>query len=248
VTLEGVVYGYSRMPRTCQATLQHHLGNDQNLIEFVQKQSPSRGRLWGMKILVVVASQLEADRLPALPDSRLVVSGVGAVSAALATQAALLETPTDLVLSVGIAGAYPNSGLDLGDVLVSSGVVYAGLGVQNGLRVDALGFTGAEQVLPVWDRAGEFAQAAKLPLGIIATLETVTTDLARAEAIESQFRAVAEAMEGAGVAQAALRHGLPMLEVRAVSNMVGDRQNWQIKTALERLGVALEGGWSFLCD
>jgi futalosine hydrolase len=199
-----------------------------------------------LNILIIVASQLEADRLPRLPHSRTVVSGVGAVSAALATQAALLEQPTDLVLSVGIAGAYPNSGLQLGDVLVSSSVVFAGLGVQNGSRVDALGFAGAEQVLPVWDKASQFAQAARLPLGVIATLETVTTDLARAEAIESQFRAVAEAMEGAGVAQAALRHGVPMLEVRAVSNMVGDRQNWQIKTALENLDAALEGGWAML--
>jgi futalosine hydrolase len=196
-----------------------------------------------MQIVVVVASQLEADRLPTLPNARTVVSGVGAVSAALATQAALLEQPANLVLSVGIAGAYPKAGLQLGDVLVSSGVVYAGLGVQNGFRVDALGFAGAAQVLPVWNKAAEFAQATKLPLGVIATLETVTTDLARAEAIEAQFGALAEAMEGAGVAQAAERQGVPMLELRAISNMVGDRQHWQVKTALENLGTALERGW-----
>jgi futalosine hydrolase len=144
-----------------------------------------------------------------------------------------------LVLSVGIAGAYPNSGLNIGDVLVSSSVVNAGLGVQNRSRVEALNFAGAEQVLPVWDKAAEFAKAAGLGYGVIATLETVTIDLARAEAIESQFGAKAEAMEGAGVAQAALRHGAPMLELRAISNKVGDRQNWQIKTALSQLGKAL---------
>jgi futalosine hydrolase len=197
-----------------------------------------------MKILVIVASQLEADRLPALPHARVVVSGVGAVSAALATQAALLEMRSDLVLSVGIAGAYPNSGLNIGDVLVSSRVIFAGLGVQNGKRVDALEFAGAEQILPVWNKAAEFAQVAILPLGAIATLETVTTDLTRAEAIQTQFGVLAEAMEGAGVAQAAARQGVPMLELRAISNMVGDRQHWQVKTALENLGVALERHWT----
>jgi futalosine hydrolase len=196
-----------------------------------------------MNLLIVVASQLEADQLPKLPNTRMVVSGVGAVSAALATQAALLEQRADLVLSVGIAGAYPNSGLQIGDVLVSSSVVYAGLGVQNGVRVEALAFAGAEQVLPVWENAQALAQAAKLEYGRIATLETVTTDLGKAEAIEAQFGAKAEAMEGAGVAQAALRHGVPMLELRAISNAVGDRQNWQIKTALGNLKTGLE--WVF---
>jgi futalosine hydrolase len=193
-----------------------------------------------MQILIVVASQLEADRLPNLPNSRLVVSGLGAVGAALATQAALLEQKADVVLSVGIAGAYPNSDLQSGDVLVSSRVVFAGLGIQHGTRVEALHFAGAEQVLPVWEKAADIANAAKLKLGVIATLETVTTDMARAEAIEAQFGAKAEAMEGAGVAQAALRCGVPMLEVRAISNKVGDRQNWQIQLALEQLSKALE--------
>jgi futalosine hydrolase len=193
-----------------------------------------------MNILVIVASQLEADQLPSLPNARTVVSGVGAVSAALATQAALLEQAADLVLSVGIAGAYPNSGLQIGDVLVSSSVVYAGLGVQNGFRVEPLNFAGATQVLPVWEKAQAFAQAAKLECGIIATLETVTTNVSKAEAIETQFDAKAEAMEGAGVAQAALRYGVPILELRAISNAVGDRQNWHIKTALENLKTVLE--------
>ncbi|MFN3265989.1 MAG: futalosine hydrolase [Deinococcales bacterium] len=192
-----------------------------------------------MQLLIIVASQLEADSLPTLPNSSIVVSGVGAVSAALATQAVLLESRPELVLSVGIAGAYPNAGLDLADVLVSSSVVYAGLGVQQGLRVEALNLAGAEQVLPVWDKAVAFAQNNNLEHGVIATLETVTTDLAKAAAIEAQFGARAEAMEGAGVAQAALRFGVPMLEIRAISNMVGDRKNWQLQKALAALGGSL---------
>ncbi len=201
------------------------------------------------QVLIVVATPLEAKCLPALPNSRVVVSGIGAVNAALSTQAALLEHPADLVLSVGIAGAYPNSGLALTDCLVSSQMVYAGFGVQNGLQVKALTFPIAPnifQVLPVWQEAKAFAEAAGLPYGTIATLETVTTDMARAEAIEQQFQAQAEAMEGAGVAQAALRLAVPAFELRGISNMVGDRKNWQLQAALENLGTTLESNWEHL--
>jgi futalosine hydrolase len=201
------------------------------------------------KVLIVVATPLEAKRLPFLPQARVVVSGIGAVNAALATQAALLEVKSELVLSVGIAGAYRHSGLALTDVLVSSALVYAGFGVQNGSRVDALSFPIAEgvfQVLPVWNKAEVFAKIAKLEFGVIATLETVTTDAARAEGIELQFAARAEAMEGAGVAQAALRFGVPCLELRSISNVVGDRLNWRLQEALVCLGQTLETTWDQL--
>lgn len=202
-------------------------------------------------ILIIVATQLEAQRLPPLPHSRVVVSGIGAVNAALSTQAALLEQPADLVLSVGIAGAYPNSGLTLTDVIVSSSLVYAGLGVQTGNQVQALTFAVAPdifQILPAWHGAAAFAQAAYLEYGIIATLETVTTDLSRAAGIETQFSARAEAMEGAGVAQAALRLGVPTLELRGISNMVGDRNNWRLQDALRQLHLTLEQHWDLLLE
>ncbi len=200
-------------------------------------------------VLIVVATPLEAQRLPVLPDSRIVVSGIGAVNAALSTQAALLEQKADLVLSVGIAGAYPNSGLVLGHVIVSSALVYAGLGVQQGSRVAALGFPIAPdifQVLPVWQKAQAYAEIAKLEFGVIATLETVTTSATRAKGIVRQFSARAEAMEGAGVAQAALRFGVPCLELRSISNLVGDRQNWQLQAALTSLAQTLETTWDDL--
>ena len=200
-------------------------------------------------VLIVVATPLEAQCLPTLSHSRIVISGIGAVNAALSTQAALLEQKADLVLSVGIAGAYPNSGLVLGHVIVSSALVYAGLGVQQGSRVEALGFPIAPdifQVLPVWQKAQAYAEVAKLEFGVITTLETVTTSATRAKGIVRQFSARAEAMEGAGVAQAALRFGVPCLELRSISNLVGDRQNWQLQAALTSLAQTLETTWDDL--
>jgi futalosine hydrolase len=49
--------------------------------------------------------------------------------------------------------------------------------------------------------------------------------------------AVAEAMEGFGVAEAAAAHEVPVAEIRAVSNAVGprDRAAWRIGEALAAL-------------
>jgi nucleoside phosphorylase len=48
-------------------------------------------------------------------------------------------------------------------------------------------------------------------------------------------------MEGFGVLRAAARAGVPAVEVRAISNELGedDRARWQVPAALELLGAAL---------
>jgi futalosine hydrolase len=214
-----------------------------------------------MDVLIVVATKLEAQRLPELPGMRVVVSGIGPVNAALAAQAAMLESRPSLALSVGIAGAYPNSGLSIGDVCVSSQMVFAGLGAMDGaqfLNLEAMGFPLLERdggrvhnALQADARAGVFAGIAGAKLGPILTLETVTGSLEKALELEARVPgALAEGMEGAGVALAATRLGVGSLEIRGISNMVGprDRSGWRIREALEALSHALEKGWSVLHD
>jgi futalosine hydrolase len=47
--------------------------------------------------------------------------------------------------------------------------------------------------------------------------------------------AVAEAMEGYGIACAAVAFGIPCHELRTISNEVGDRSGWDAAGALETL-------------
>lgn len=74
--------------------------------------------------------------------------------------------------------------------------------------------------------------------GAVLTVSTVTGTAARAAALRTRHpTALAEAMEGFGVAEAAGAHGVPVLEIRAVSNPVGprDRAAWRIGDALAAL-------------
>ncbi|MFD7949420.1 futalosine hydrolase, partial [Streptomyces sp. NPDC059744] len=77
--------------------------------------------------------------------------------------------------------------------------------------------------------------------GEVLTVSTVTGSAGRAAALRTAHpHAVAEAMEGFGVAEAAERLRVPVLEIRAVSNAVGprDRNAWRIGDALAALTEA----------
>lgn len=217
---------------------------------------PERGT--EKRVLIVVATHPEAARLRDLEGrgTRVVVCGVGPVAAALSTQAALLAAPYDLALSAGIAGAYPGSGLRPGDLAVSSELIQADLGADDAgtfLGQDPLGLSvepepGHTGRFAAWAGAADLAARAGAACGPALTLSTVTGSLATARILESRYPgALTEGMEGAGVAHAASRCGVPALEVRGVSNLVGprDRSAWRVGEALAatRRGlVTLLGG------
>ena len=77
-------------------------------------------------------------------------------------------------------------------------------------------------------------------VGPVLTLSTATGTEDRAAHLMSEHGAVAEAMEGAGVAHVAVLHRIPVSEVRVISNQVGDRDHstWDLKGALAALTPA----------
>jgi futalosine hydrolase len=61
----------------------------------------------------------------------------------------------------------------------------------------------------------------------------VTGTLRRARELRRRFGALCENMEGAAAAQVCARYGVPLLEVRGISNMVSDREpaSWRKREA-----------------
>jgi futalosine hydrolase len=75
----------------------------------------------------------------------------------------------------------------------------------------------------------------------VLTVNTATGSSESADRLRTRYpAAIGEAMEGYGVAAAAARFGLPVAEVRAVSNLIGprDRSAWRIGEALATLTAA----------
>ncbi|MGW4160530.1 futalosine hydrolase [Streptomyces sp. NPDC004788] len=180
-------------------------------------------------------------------DVDVLAAGVGPAAAAVAAATALTASDSayGLVVSAGIAGGFQPLA-PLGSVVVSDAVVAADLGAQTPdgyLAVEELGFGRSVHRVakPLTDRI-----AAALPdavVGPVLTVSTVTGTAERAaELAERHPGAVAEAMEGFGVAEAAAAHGVPVVEIRAVSNAVGprDRAAWRIGEALAALQSAFQ--------
>ncbi len=181
-----------------------------------------------------------------------------------------LEPPPALVLQVGIAGAFPPVGQastpHLGDVVIATQEAYSDVGAtspQGWIPAKDLGLSIAEiagvesgGVFPCDPELVEWAleslRAAGLCLptgeggvpgvwaGPFVTSSTVTGIDREARLLQERWGAVAESMEGAAAAQVCALFGVPFLEVRAISNLVGDRERsgWQIERAT---GVA---GWA----
>jgi futalosine hydrolase len=173
----------------------------------------------------------------------VLAAGVGPAAAAAGTAVALASVPGHvLVVSAGIGGGFAPHAAP-GGAAVASALFAADLGAESPegfLDVAELGFgrarfeaTGSEEVAAALRAAG-----LDTAVGPILTVSTTTGSAERAAELTKRHpEAVAEAMEGFGVAEAAARFGLPVLELRTVSNAVGprDRAAWRIGEALAAL-------------
>jgi futalosine hydrolase len=151
--------------------------------------------------------------------------GVGPVEAAAATARALAAEPSLAVLHVGLAGA---TGIPVGSLVVGSESRYEDLAAEwpvvDGVVPDPLLVEAALAALP---------GAACHPIHTSAAVGGACNTVSQAPLVE--------AMEGFGVLRAATLAGMPAVEVRAISNELGeaDRARWQVPAALELLGAAL---------
>ncbi|SHL92530.1 futalosine hydrolase [Actinacidiphila paucisporea] len=174
--------------------------------------------------------------------------GVGLAAAAARTTYVLMsrlaveQARPDLVVCAGIGGGFAPLA-PVGSLAVAETIVAADLGVQTAegfTPVAELGF-GRSEHRPPARLSRAVAAALGAAHGPVLTVSTVTGTAARAAELAGRHPgAVAEAMEGFGVAEAVALFDIPVLEIRAVSNAVGprDRAAWRIGEALAALTSA----------
>ncbi len=184
-----------------------------------------------------------------------IVSGMGKTNAAHATTILLEKFSPETVILFGVGGAYPFTGLKVGDIAVAEKEVYGDEGV---LVPD--GFHGTEFIgIPLLKKGrkryfNEFPFDKKLVERAVESSEFVTRHASRVTAIKSgtfvtvstctgtkkraielrkRFNALCENMEGASVAHICAMYGTPMTEIRGISNIVEDRDKskWNMKLA-----------------
>lgn len=188
----------------------------------------------------------------------LLPGGMGKTNAAHALTALLETQPVRGVIGFGIAGAYPGTGLGIGSIALATAAAYGDEGVQapeGWMSTEGIG-------IPLW-QAGESRAFNEFPLdpalvgraraalegagfavraGPFVTVSCCSGTAALGEAMAARVPgALCEGMEGAALAHVAAIYQAPLLEVRAVSNLVEDRDlsRWRIREAAETAQAAV---------
>jgi len=205
-----------------------------------------------------LVGQLDARPFPVGPyravrtaHATLLVSGIGPGAAAAAAATALALDSYAVAASLGICGGFRGAA-SIGDVVIATELIAADLGADSPdgfLSTGQLGWTDDDHPVGAVLVRGLVERLGAAVTGPVLTVSTVTGTSARADLLAERHGAVAEAMEGWGVVEAARPHGLPVVEIRTVSNLVGTRDTrlWDFPAAfaaLTRVGaVLLECPW-----
>lgn len=223
----------------------------------------SRGAAGGLLIACAVHKEAEAvarglGRTADLPPDlwtpiplrdgiHVLVTGVGKANAAGAVAHALASNAHAAVLSAGVAGALPDSGLAVGATVRATACAFADEGIETPGGFTPIADLGFPTTRGIAGAHGDtLATTLDLPqavtsritaAGPIATVSLGAANDARAKSVAARTGALAEAMEGAAVALVGARLNVPFAEIRAISNRTGDRdtQNWDLPKALSAL-------------
>jgi futalosine hydrolase len=191
---------------------------------------------------------------------RVVITGPGIINTVQALTACVESERPSLVVQAGCGGGFKQFGMGNGDLAVATSEVDVHLGIENGEHHAPL----LELPFPVLESGGraykanyplnaDVAEAAFLrmktvftPKGVrvfkgpFLTGSTVTGSDERAAFLFKTYSPCMESMEGAGAAFLSRYYRLPLLEIRCVSNNVGNRDlsKWDLLLACQRAGQA----------
>jgi len=169
------------------------------------------------------------------------ICGVGKTNAAHGTTLLLERFGPDHVYSVGVAGAYPGSGLKIGDVAIAENEFYGDEGIltESGFHtIDSLGMTfisvnGKEYYNKFPLLIPEAFKGVKAR-GNFVSVSTCTGIRSRAQEMEMRFSAICENMEGAAVAHVCALNNIPITEIRGISNIISTREAFPLEASAIR--------------
>jgi futalosine hydrolase len=175
--------------------------------------------------------------------------GVGKVNAAHSATLVLENYDVDVLILFGIGGAYPDSSLKIGDIAIADSENYGEEGVMTKEGWSPMEYTGFPLLKNKKEYYNTFALDAKLAQiavraskdcgfhteqGNFVTVSQCSGTRKCGKLMKKRFNGLSENMEGAAVAHICAMYGVPMVEVRGISNMIDDRdlKKWDIETAV----------------
>jgi futalosine hydrolase len=174
-------------------------------------------------------------------------SGIGMLPAGFALTKLALEDKPELIIQVGIAGTFDQN-LELGSVVVIDEETIGDLGVEEDgkwkdlfdLKLEKSSYHPFEKrKLPNQWLSKYNLLGLKEVNGI--TVNEISTNQDRIQKLIKKYNPTIESMEGAALHYVARESNIPFIQIRAISNYIGerDKRNWQMKLAIDNLNQTL---------
>jgi futalosine hydrolase len=193
-------------------------------------------------ILVCAATEFELACYPDTEGVLKAVTGVGIAQTFLRLPKLLEKHRPERVWNIGIAGAYPDCSLKIGDLVRATSEVFGDVGFEQPdgsfQPIQTSAFGGGYEALELSLLLAPHAH----PTGAGCTVNACTGTRATGEFRRDFFRASFETMEGAAVALVCQSANVPVSELRAISNIAAERdmRPENIQLAVKNLREALK--------
>ncbi|MCI0469357.1 MAG: futalosine hydrolase [Nitrospirae bacterium] len=174
------------------------------------------------------------------------ICGIGKTHAAHGITLLIERFKPGVVFNIGVAGAYPSSKLNIGDIAIAEKETYGDEGMMTEDSFHAIneimkGAVPNEFIMHIPENLKGFKNR-----GNFVTVSTCTGTLKKGKELEQRFKALCENMEGAAVAQICSLAGVPSVEIRGISNIIEDRKAAPLLKS--DVAAAAENVQSFLLD
>jgi len=201
-----------------------------------------------MNILLVAATEFEIE--PFISEKNnvdVLITGVGVPATVFHLTKKLLQSKYELIIQAGIAGTFTKQIEKSGVVLVSEDV-FADIGIQEKQNFTTL-FENKfidEDDFPYKDgwlkNTNSYFSVTTLPVVKAVTVNTVSDNNEMIRRTVKKFDPVVESMEGAAFHYVCLQQQASFIQIRSISNQVGERDKtrWDIKNAVTKLNVELK--------
>ncbi len=200
-----------------------------------------------MQILLTAATPNEIELfINMYGNIDILITGVGVPSTIYNLQKRLQETEYDFVIQAGIAGAFTEE-LNLAETVLVKQDSFGDLGTEEKNIFTPCIVSGLinPNEFPFAD--GWLLNSAGIPKNsVLKAVKAVTVNKVSDSSIQKQqlinsFSPHIESMEGAALHYICLQEEIPFVQIRAVSNYVGerDKSKWKIHEAFENLNTEL---------
>ena len=217
-------------------------------VQSINRFVAAFAEICAMSILIVAATEAEiAPFRQRNPRQTCLITGVGSAITAYQLTETLLSHQFKAAIQVGVAGTL-NDSLALGEVVQVMEDQFTDLGSWEQGTFQTLHQLNlaSDQAFPFVNgrivNDSSLVDCINLPKVIGSTVNILTDDVGLLDACHRRVHADVESMEGAAFHYVCRKQHIPFLQIRGISNRVGDRQknNWKLAEAINNSSMVLE--------